>query len=39
MAKKKKYKNYSKNQSLRRYNRNIRKIRDGKVITIWKESE
>ena len=35
----KKYKNYLKNQKLRKSNPNIRKIRNGKVVAFWSEKK
>lgn len=39
MKQKKTYWNYLKNQKTRRDNSNIRKIRDGKVVSYWKKEE
>jgi hypothetical protein len=33
------YKNYFRNMKLRRENRNIRKIKDGKAVSFWTEEK
>ena len=38
LAKKKTYESYARNQQLRQADPNIRKIREGNVVSVWEES-